>query len=95
MSVRVLSVALLAMAASALCACGGGSGSSLSSSTSGSSSGSSATSNTLAITIDGGSAAIVQADGIIPNFAYVSVTICANGSTSNCQSIDHVQIDTH
>jgi hypothetical protein len=94
MSVRVLSVALLAMAASALCACGGGSGSSLSSSTSGSSSGSSATSNTLAITIDGGSAAIVQADGIIPNFAYVSVTICANGSTSNCQSIDHVQIDT-
>jgi hypothetical protein len=73
MSVRVLSVALLAMAASALCACGGGSGSSLSSSTSGSSSGSSATSNTLAITIDGGSAAIVQADGIIPNFAYVSV----------------------
>jgi hypothetical protein len=30
----------------------------------------------------------------IPNFAYVSVTICANGSTSNCQTIDHVQIDT-
>jgi hypothetical protein len=50
--------------------------------------------NTLPITIDGGSAAIVQADGIIPNFAYVSVTICASGSTSNCQTIDHVQIDT-
>ncbi len=97
MSVRVLSVALLAMTASALCACGGGSSSdtSLSSSTSGSSSGSSATSNTLAITIDGGSAAIVQeAGGVVPNFAYVSVTICATSAPSNCQTIDHVQIDT-
>ena len=101
MPVRVISVALLAMAASALCACGGGgsSGTSLltsSSSGSGSSSGATSVVNTLAITVDGGSSAIVQAnDGFpIPNFAYVSVTICASGSTSNCQTIDHVQIDT-
>jgi hypothetical protein len=97
MSVRVISVALLAMAASALCACGGGGGSSsLLSSSSGSGSGSTSILNTRPITIDGGTTAIEQGnDGFpIPNFAYVSVTICASGSTSNCQTIDHVQIDT-
>ena len=28
------------------------------------------------------------------NVAYVSVTLCAPGSTTNCQTIDHVQVDT-
>jgi hypothetical protein len=28
------------------------------------------------------------------NVAYASVTICAPGSTTNCQTIDHVQVDT-
>jgi hypothetical protein len=28
------------------------------------------------------------------NFAYVTVTICAPGSTTNCQNIDHVKVDT-
>lgn len=28
------------------------------------------------------------------NVAYVSVTICAPGSTTNCQIVDHVQVDT-
>ena len=28
------------------------------------------------------------------NVAYVTVTICAPGSTTNCQSIDHVSVDT-
>jgi hypothetical protein len=93
---RVISVALLAIAAGALCACGGGGGGSslLTSSSSGSSSGATSVVNTLPITIDGGTAAIVQADGVIPNFAYVSVTICATSSPANCQTIDHVQIDT-
>jgi Protein of unknown function (DUF3443) len=50
--------------------------------------------NTLTATVDGGPSAISAADGIIPNLLYVSVTICAPGSTSNCQTIDHVQVDT-
>src|ERR1700722_2501397 len=87
---RLISIGLLAVAASALCGCGGG-GSSFDG-TSGTSSGTQVI-NTLSITVDGGSSAIVQADGIIPNFAYVSVTICAHG-TSNCQTVDHLQIDT-
>jgi Protein of unknown function (DUF3443) len=99
---RLISIGLLASVVSALGGCGGGSSSEIftssssssGGSTSSSSSGSSTTSgNTLPITIDGGSTAIVQADGIIPNFAYVSVTICAHG-TSNCQTVDHLQVDT-
>ncbi|MBI2319043.1 MAG: DUF3443 domain-containing protein [Betaproteobacteria bacterium] len=29
-----------------------------------------------------------------PNFAYATVTICPPGSSSNCQSVDHVLVDT-
>jgi Protein of unknown function (DUF3443) len=32
-------------------------------------------------------------DGI-PNIAFVSLTVCAPGSTTNCQTIDHIQVDT-
>ena len=28
------------------------------------------------------------------NTAYTTVTVCAPGSTSNCQTIDHIQVDT-
>jgi hypothetical protein len=49
----------------------------------------------MPIAVDGGSSALRQeTGGIVPNFAYVTVTICVPGSTSNCQAIDHVQIDT-
>jgi hypothetical protein len=45
--------------------------------------------------VDGGSSVLQQeTGGVVPNFPYVTVTICAPGSTSNCQAIDHVQIDT-
>jgi len=44
------------------------------------------TANTQAIVVDGGPAKI-------PNVAFVSVTICVSG-TNNCQTIDHIQIDT-
>lgn len=46
--------------------------------------------NVAAITVDGGPAAAVN--GI--NAAYVSVTVCQPGSTTNCQVIDHVLLDT-
>jgi hypothetical protein len=30
----------------------------------------------------------------IPNIAFVSVTVCAPGSSTNCQTIDNIQVDT-
>ena len=53
----------------------------------GGSSSSQPTDNVQAITVDGGPANV-------PDLAFVSVTVCAPGSSSNCQTIDHVQIDT-
>ncbi|MDE2251796.1 MAG: DUF3443 domain-containing protein [Gammaproteobacteria bacterium] len=47
-------------------------------------------SNVTAITVDGGPAGAIN--GV--NSPYVSVTVCQPGSTSNCQVIDHVLLDT-
>lgn len=80
---------LLAAVTALLAACGGGSSDSMLLTLP-----TSPVVNTLATTVDGGPSAVVQADGITPNLLYASVTICAPGSTSNCQTIDHVQIDT-
>jgi len=46
--------------------------------------------NTLAVIVDGGPAA---AGGTV-NMLFTTVTICAPHSTRNCQTIDHVQVDT-
>ena len=46
--------------------------------------------NTLAVTVDPGPAAAAGA----VNRLYTTVTICAPGSTTECQTIDHVQVDT-
>lgn len=43
--------------------------------------------NVMSITIDAGPANAV-------NVPFVSVTLCSPGSTSNCQTIDHVIVDT-
>lgn len=64
----------------ALAGCGGGG-------SSGSSSGPAPTPNVAPITIDGGPAQV-------PDLAFVSVTVCTPGSTTECQTIDHVQVDT-
>jgi len=81
-----------------LAACGGGGGSSDSNSN-GSSDVSGFTpsppvDNVVSITVDHGPAAL-NTDGVsgISNVAYVSVTLCAPG-TQQCQTIDHVQVDT-
>ena len=63
-----------------LSACGGGGGGSGSSS-------SPTVNNTLPITVDGG-------PDQIADLAFASVTICAPGSSTNCQTIDHIQVDT-
>jgi len=46
------------------------------------------TANTVPITVDLGPA------GNFVNLATVSVTLCAPGSTTQCQTIDHIQVDT-
>ncbi len=52
--------------------------------------------NFTTITIDGGPAALsVGPNGYTAaNTPYVSVTLCAPGSPANCQTIDHVLVDT-
>jgi hypothetical protein len=77
------------LAISLIAACGGGGGSSSSSGSSGSSSGSTSQSlaaNSLSVVVDSG----LQRFANIP---VVTVTVCAPG-TSNCQTIDHVLLDT-
>ena len=46
--------------------------------------------NVAAVAIDNGLAAAVGS----VNVAYVSITICAPGSSTLCQTIDHLQVDT-
>jgi hypothetical protein len=46
--------------------------------------------NTMAVSVDSGPAA---ATGAI-NHAYVTVRVCAPGSTTQCANIDHVRLDT-
>jgi hypothetical protein len=102
--------ACLILALFVLAACGGGSSSVTGSGTSagsssasgsitsgGSGSGSgTAPSNTAVITVDAGPTSLQSGASayLQDNFAYVTVTLCAPGSTTNCQTIDHVQIDT-
>src|ERR1700722_5419367 len=72
----------------------GGSSSSSSSSSSGgstsSSSGSSSTSyNVVNAVVDQGPAGLADADEAAVDILYVNVTVCAPGSTTNCQTVDH------
>jgi hypothetical protein len=91
-----------AMALMLLAACsGGGTAASGSggSSTSGSSGGSTTTApltNFTTVTVDAGPAALNTGANAYTatNIPYVTVTVCAPGSTSNCQTIDHVLLDT-
>lgn len=82
-----------------LAGCGGGSGGSSSSnasttnnSTSGSSGAPSTTPNTAQLVVDGGPSSL-PSNKEDHNLAFTTVMVCAPG-TSNCQSIDHIQVDT-
>ena len=52
--------------------------------------------NTATLLVDGGPAALsIGANGYTAlNEGYITITLCAPGSTTNCQTIDHVQVDT-
>ena len=90
MKVWALAVLLVTLAA-----CGGGSGTTASSTTTPTAPVVTQAADTVAITVDAGPAALATgANGYISdNLAFVSVTLCAPGG-SNCQTIDHVQVDT-
>uniref|UniRef100_UPI0035CA4924 DUF3443 family protein n=1 Tax=uncultured Sphingomonas sp. TaxID=158754 RepID=UPI0035CA4924 len=55
-----------------------------------------AVSNVATVTLDGGPAALgVGSNGYSAfNEPYVTITVCAPGSTTNCQTIDHIILDT-
>jgi hypothetical protein len=99
-----IATACICAAALAGCGGGGGGGSSLggpggASSGQGGSSGGVSTSggttmNSIPVTVDGGPAALVNAQEYAANILYVTVTICTPGSTTACQAIDHVEVDT-
>ena len=92
---RALILTCLALLLTA-CGGGGGGGGGGSSDAGGSApiAGNSNPSNTVPVSVDHGPAALNTA-GVsgIANVPYVSVTICAPG-TQQCQTIDHVQVDT-
>ena len=100
MSLRKLLHALaIASLGLALTACGGGGGGGSGSSSSG---GAGAPAppppptiavNYVPIILDGGPPEIVARGGAY-NEPFVSVTLCAPGSTTNCQTIDHILLDT-
>jgi hypothetical protein len=82
MTMRALGMVVLLGLAVSLGGCGGGGG--------GGSSGSGSTpapQNIQPISVDAGPAGIA-------NIVFVTVSVCAPGSTTNCQTIDHVQVDT-
>lgn len=50
--------------------------------------------NVQAVTIDSGPSAVVNSNRAVVNVLYTSVTVCSPGSSTNCQTIDHIQVDT-
>jgi Protein of unknown function (DUF3443) len=52
------------------------------------------TQNTQPIMVNGGPPAAIALSGTYPNGAFTSVTVCVPGSTTSCQSIDGVLVDT-
>lgn len=81
---RALGVLGAVVMAAVVAGCGGGGGSSGSS---GGGSPAPATSNQVAINVARGT-------GGVANIPTVSVTVCPPGSTTNCQTIDNIQVDT-
>src|SRR6202012_709764 len=45
----------------------------------------------VSMEVDSGPAGVT---GGALNIPYISITICAPGSTTNCQTIDHIEVDT-
>jgi Protein of unknown function (DUF3443) len=50
--------------------------------------------NVQALVVDSGPPAVANSNTPAVNTLYTTVTICSPGSTTNCQTIDHIQVDT-
>ena len=88
-------LAMCALMLGALHGCGSGGGdSSSSSSTTTSTTTPVAAANTLALTVDGGPAALQSTGVETVNTLFATVTICTPGSTTACKTVDHVLVDT-
>lgn len=87
---RTLNILFAASALALLGSCGGGGGSDFGSGGSGSGSQTipSSGANVATLTVDAG-----PAQNSV-NTAYLSVEVCAPGSTTNCATVDHIEIDT-
>lgn len=83
-SIRALEIGLCAVLCLSAVACGGGGGSTAA----GGGGSPPPTSNTASVIIDAGPS------NSSVNTLFTSVTICMPGSTSSCQTIDHIQVDT-
>jgi len=89
-SMRALKMGLGAVLCLTAIACGGGGGGSSGSTTppGGTTPPSGTTNNTASVIVDEGP--LSQS----VNTLFTSVTVCVPGSTTNCQTIDHIQVDT-
>lgn len=85
-SMRALKPALCAVLCLAAIACGGGGGTTAAGGGGGGPP--PPTNNTASVIVDSG-----PNTGSV-NTLFVSVTVCVPGSTTNCQTIDHIQVDT-
>ena len=85
-SMRELKLGLCAILAASAIACGGGGGSTAGGG--GGGGGGGPTSNTTSVIVDAG-----PSNNSV-NTMFTSVTLCVPGSTTNCQTIDHIQVDT-
>ncbi|HEY2465061.1 MAG TPA: DUF3443 domain-containing protein [Steroidobacteraceae bacterium] len=85
-SMRALKVGLCAVLCLSAIACGGGGGNAADGA--GGGGGGNAPTNTASVIVDAGPS------NISVNTLFVSVTVCVPGSTTSCQTIDHIQVDT-
>jgi hypothetical protein len=96
--VRKLVLIGLAQALLVLAGCGGGSGSGVviapgnnNGNGNGNGNGGGTTANTVTMTVDSGPDPTAAYDVDTP---FITITVCAPGSTTNCQTINHIEVDS-
>jgi hypothetical protein len=88
---RVAGFGCCAILCMALLSCGGGDGAPASGSSSSGGTTPAAGSNVVSVVVDGGPTGLTYP---ATNTLFTTVTVCVPGSTTSCQTIDHIQVDT-